>query len=280
MPDAPAVSAQRRLMYRIIFEADTSAGKAFDVVLLAAIVLSVLAVLLESVEPFRESWPRLLQGAEWCFTVLFTVEYVLRLYCVRRRLGYALSFFGLVDLLAVLPTYLSLFIPGAQSLLVIRALRLLRVFRVFKLARYLSEADALRLALWQSRAKIAVFLCTIVVVVTIMAAAMYLVEGRVGNAGFDSIPDAMYWAVVTMTTLGYGDVVPETSIGKALTAIVVVIGYSLIIVPTGIITAELARPSGKPITTRVCSHCAREGHDADAVYCKFCGATMPRRRRR
>ncbi len=262
----------RERLHEIIFEADTPAGKAFDVALLIAIMLSVASVSLESVDSIDAKYHGLLFTAEWVFTGMFTVEYVLRLICTRRPVRYARSFFGVVDLLAVLPTWLSLFFPGAQHLMVIRALRLLRVFRVLKLGRYLTAATELRRAVWASRAKVTVFITAVLVVVVIMGSAMHVVEG--GEAGFDSIPQSMYWAIVTMTTVGYGDVAPVTPLGKLLAAVVMILGYSFIIVPTGIITAELTRGHVKPVSTQACRECSREGHDVDAKCCKFCGAEL------
>ena len=262
----------RERWYEIIFEADTPAGKLFDVGLLVAIVLSVLVVMLESVESVRDGNRQLLIGAEWFFTLLFTIEYGVRIACVRRPLRYIFSFYGLVDLLAILPTYLMLVLPGAQRLAVIRALRLLRAFRIFKLTHMLSEATALRRAIWSSRAKIAVFLAFVITTVVIVGAAMQLIEGP--EHGFTSIPQGMYWAVVTMTTVGYGDVAPQTPMGKALAACIMILGYSMIIVPTGIVTAELAYSSGGRVSTQVCPECMAEGHDVDAICCKFCGAKL------
>lgn len=270
--------------YEIIFEADTPAGKLFDVVLLIAILLSVLVVMCESVASVRLTHGKLLVGAEWLFTILFTVEYVLRIVCSRRPLRYVFSFYGIVDLLAILPTYLVPFFEGAgaQRLAVIRALRLLRAFRIFKLGHMLSEATALRRAIWSARAKVAVFLSFVIVAVVIVGSAMHLIEGgRIDPetgapvpTGFDSIPESMYWAVVTMTTVGYGDVSPSTAVGKALAACMMILGYCLIIVPTGIVTAELAHVGGEGVTTQVCPECMREGHDTDAVHCKYCGSRL------
>lgn len=262
----------RERWYDIIFEADTPVGKLFDVMLLAAIFLSVLVVMLESVESIRSEYGQLLVAAEWFFTILFTVEYFLRLVCARRPLRYATSFFGLVDLLAILPTYFMVLHPGAQRLTVIRALRLLRAFRIFKLAHMLHEAMALRRAIWASRSKIAVFLAVVVIAVVICGSAMHLIEGP--ENGFTSIPQSMYWAVVTMTTVGYGDVAPQTPVGKALAATIMMLGYCLIIVPTGIVSAELAGVARKPLTTQVCPECMAEGHDVDAKHCKFCGGRL------
>ena len=262
----------RERLHSVIFEADTPAGKAFDLVLMVAIVLSVIAVVLESVTEIRERYFVWLRVAEWTFTLLFTVEYVVRLAAVRKPLGYATSFFGVVDLLSIIPTYLSLFLPGAQSLIVIRSLRLLRVFRVLKVARYLGELDSLVTAVKATRAKITVFLLTVLTLVLIMGTAMYVIEGE--TSGFDNIPRGIYWAVVTITTVGYGDIAPRTVLGQTVAAAAMVIGYSLIIIPTGIFSAELVRASRKPITSQGCPDCTREGHDVDAAFCKHCGAGL------
>ena len=257
----------------LIFEADTPAGKAFDVGLLIAIVISVSVVMAESVTAIRELYQTELDMAEWFFTLLFTVEYVLRLVTVQRPAQYARSFFGVVDVLAVAPTYLSLFFPGAESLLVIRGLRLLRVFRVFKLGRFLGEASVLTGALLSSRHKITVFLGTVLILVTILGAAMYLIEGE--ENGFTSIPVGVYWAIATMTTVGYGDIIPTTLVGKTLASFVMVLGYSVIAVPTGIVTAEIVETAvGRRITTRSCPYCTSEGHQIDSRYCKDCGSLL------
>ncbi len=272
--ESPPLSPWREKLRVIIFEADTPAGKAFDVALLVAILVSVLAVLLDSVNTFRSQHGQLLNSAEWIFTLLFSVEYALRLICSPRPLHYARSFFGVVDLLAILPTYLSLLIPGAESMLVIRGLRLLRIFRVFKLGHFLGEASLLRSALASSRHKITVFLGTITILTTILGAAMYLIEGE--ENGFTSIPAAIYWSIVTMTTVGYGDMAPVTVSGKVLASIVMILGYSIIAVPTGIVTAEIVEgaAASRRITTRSCSNCLSEGHDRDATYCKDCAALL------
>jgi voltage-gated potassium channel len=270
----PPLSPWREKLRLIIFEADTPAGKAFDVGLLVAICLSVFVVMLDSVSVFHSRHGELLIDAEWFFTLLFSVEYVLRLICSPRPLRYARSFFGVVDLLAILPTYLSLLLPGAQSMAVIRGLRLLRIFRVFKLGQFLGEASVLRQALSSSRHKITVFLGTIVILVTILGSAMYLIEGE--ESGFTSIPAAIYWSIVTMTTVGYGDMAPITVSGKVLASIVMILGYSIIAVPTGIVTAEIVEgaAAARRITTRSCPSCLSEGHDRDASYCKDCGASL------
>jgi voltage-gated potassium channel len=262
----------RERLHEIIFEADTPAGKAFDVALLLAIVLSVGVVILESVAGARERYGSVLRAAEWLFTVLFTAEYVLRLLSVRRPTRYATSFLGVVDLLAIVPTYLSLFVSGAQSLLVIRALRLLRIFRVFKIARYVGEVTALVTAIRNSRAKITIFLLAVLTTVLIMGAAMYVVEGE--ESGFTSIPRGMYWAIVTVTTVGYGDIAPRTVLGQIVASVAMVLGYSLIIIPTGIFSMELVEAARKRLTTQSCPECLREGHDGDAVHCKYCGTEL------
>jgi len=253
----------------IIFEADTPAGKMFDVALLLAIVLSVLAVMLDSVENIERRHGDLLRCIEWSFTFLFTVEYGLRLISIPRPIHYVRSFFGIVDLLSILPSYLSLLLPGSQSLLVIRALRLLRVFRVFKLARFLGEATVLATAIRASRHKVMVFLITVLILVVIVGSAMFVIEGK--ENGFTSVPRAMYWAVVTMTTVGYGELVPRTIPGQILASLIMIIGYGIIAIPTGIVTAEIVSAAREPITTRSCSECMSEGHLHSASYCKDCG---------
>ena len=263
------LSSRRQRLHEIIFEADTPAGKTFDVALLVLIVASVVIVALESVETIRIHSGRLLQVMEWVLTGLFTIEYVLRLSCVERPMLYARSFFGIVDVLAVLPTYLSLVIPGAQSLVVIRVLRLLRVFRVLKLVRYLTEEAALMTALRASRRKIEVFVCGVLTVCLIAGTVMYLIEGK--EAGFTSIPQGVYWAIVTLTTVGYGDIAPRTIPGQAVAALLMIVGYGMIAVPSGIVGVEVARATMKVPNTQSCRHCLAEGHDADAGFCKHCG---------
>jgi voltage-gated potassium channel len=260
---------RRERLRQIIFEADTPAGKAFDVALLVAILSSVLVVMLESVASLREHAAAPLQAAEWFFTALFTVEYVARLAVVERPVRYARSFFGIVDLLAVLPTYLSFLLPGAHSLLVIRALRLLRIFRILKLGEFLGEQNLIMTSLRLSRAKILVFFATVLILDVVLGSAMYLIEGEA--SGFTSIPVAVYWAIVTMTTVGYGDIAPATPLGQVLASVAMLIGYSILAVPTGIVTAEIYAASRAPITTRVCPHCTSEGHLPDARFCKDCG---------
>ena len=274
MPPPPG-HTWRTYLYEVIFEADTTAGKAFDVVLLWSILTSVLAVLLDSVVSIREDYGTWLYALEWFFTILFTIEYAVRLYCVRHPRLYARSFYGIVDLLSILPTYISLFIGGSHALIVIRALRLLRVFRIFKLARFVGEASVLMEALRASREKIIVFLMTVLSIVLIVGSLMYLIEGSQPNTGFTSIPASIYWTIVTMTTVGYGDIAPQTVLGKFLASTVMIIGYGIIAVPTGIVTAELTSATHKRrITTQVCSECHKSGHDPDATHCKFCGESL------
>ncbi len=270
----------RRKLHDVIFESDTTAGKAFDLALILLILCSVVVVSMETVQPIANraawqggpSWGRIFRSCEWIFTLLFTAEYVLRLVCVQRPSAYAKSFFGLVDLLSILPTYLAVLIPSIQSLLVVRILRLLRVFRVLKLAHMVRESSHLRLAVWHSRGKIIVFVMTVLSMVAILGALMYLIESS-GNPGFSSIPQSMYWAIVTMTTVGYGDVAPVTPIGKLVSAAIMVLGYSMIIVPTGILSAELAA-GPRPVSGQVCSVCMREGQPPGANYCFHCGADL------
>lgn len=260
-------------VYEIIFESDTKAGKLFDVILLVCIILSVAVVLLESVQNIKSSWGDWLIGLEWFFTGIFTVEYIARLWVVLYKRNYVLSFFGLVDLLSIMPTYLALILPGAQSLLVIRSLRLLRIFRIFKLARFIGEGQNLSRALQASKYKIIVFLSTVTTAVIIFGTLIYLIEGP--EHGFTSIPLSIYWAIVTMTTVGYGDIAPSTVLGQTLASIIMILGYGIIAVPTGIVSSEMINLKRREkLTTQVCPHCLKEGHDVDAVYCKYCGGQL------
>lgn len=267
----PLSDDRRDHLHEIFFESDTLGGKLFDIGLIGAILLSVVAVILSTMAFAQEGfWYQFLYMAEWVLTALFTAEYIMRLMIVKRPLRYVFSFFGIIDLLSILPAFIGLMIPGSERLLVVRTLRLLRIFRVFKLARYLSEATALRRALMLSQHKIVVFVTFVLIVVVISSALMHLVEGSAGNEDFDSMPDAMYWAVITMTTVGYGDITPQTGFGRFATAALVLIGYSMIIVPTGILSAEMASQR-KDVSGQACPSCGHEGHDADAKHCKWCG---------
>ena len=273
--DAPAPAPWRRRMHEIIFESDTTAGRQFDVWLIVCIALSVLVVMLESVVAVNAEYGPELRAAEWVFTILFTVEYVLRLACVGKPLRYARSFFGVIDLLAIVPTYVSLFVPGAQALIVVRVLRILRVFRVLKLVQYLTEMQVLLRALAAGRRKITVFVCSVLTLVVILGSLMYLIEGS--ENGFTSIPRSVYWAIVTLTTVGYGDISPQTPLGQAVASMIMVLGYGIIAVPTGIVTVELAQagvaaPQG--VSGQSCPECGAEGHRMDAVYCRICGAKL------
>ncbi|MDF1810444.1 MAG: ion transporter [Phycisphaerales bacterium] len=272
-------AAWKKVVHEIIFEADTKLGKAFDVGLIILIFLSVIVVILSTLESAEEKpFITIFYTLEWIFTILFTIEYILRLMVVRKPLRYATSFFGIIDLLSILPAFIGVLLPGSGSerLMIVRTLRLLRIFRVFKLARYLSEATALREAFFISRHKIAVFMTTVMIVILIASALMHVVESSAGNEDFESMPSAMYWAIITMTTVGYGDIIPITVVGKATTAALVLVGYSMIIVPTGILSAEIAgaTKSGSAISTRSCPSCTAQGHDKDAEFCKKCGEPL------
>jgi voltage-gated potassium channel len=271
---APSQAPWRHRLYIIIFEAETPAGRRFDIALLILIVLSILIVSLESVADVESSSGHILLVIEWLLTLIFTAEYVLRLLCVDKPLRYATSTFGLVDLLSIVPTYLSLFFTGAQSLLVIRTLRLLRMFRIFKLANFLTAGQSLLAALRASRSKISVFLLAVINMVVIVGTAMYLIEGD-ADSGFTSIPRAMYWAIVTMTTVGYGDIAPKTPLGQLIASMLMIAGYAIIAVPTGIVSAEMVLHHDPVYTsTRTCPRCTLEGHDPDAHYCRSCGGHL------
>ena len=264
----------RDVLFEVIFEADTPAGKWFDIVLIVAILLSVLTVMLDSVSSIAKDHGQLLYALEWGFTILFTIEYILRLLCVGRPVRYATSFFGIVDLLAILPTYVSLHILHSRYLSVVRVLRVLRVFRVLKLGRHTKEARVLKKALIASHRKILVFLAVVLTLVVIVGALMYMIEGP-KNDSFSSIPRSVYWAIVTLTTVGYGDISPQTPIGQSLAAIVMILGYSIIAVPTGIVTVEWSQASLQQKTnTQACPSCSAEDHDNNAIHCKFCGAKL------
>ena len=261
----------RKGLHEIVFESETPTGRAFDVTLIALILISVATVVFESLASVREIYGYQFYVVEWGLTILFTLEYVLRLIAVRRPIRYALSFYGIVDLLAILPTYLSLLIPGTQALLIVRILRLLRIFRILKLAEYTAEGRIITTALKASRKKIFVFLVAVLTIVIVVGSMMYVVEGE--ENGFTDIPTSIYWAIVTLTTVGYGDLSPKTGLGKFLASLVMIMGYGIIAVPTGIVTAELSR-AGKPASTQVCPECHAEPHDLDAVHCKYCGAEL------
>jgi len=267
----------REKLHEVIFEADTKDGKLFDVILLIAILASVIIVILESVPAYHAEYGEFFIVLEWIFTIFFTIEYGLRLYVVYHPIKYAKSFFGMIDLMSILPTYLSLIFVGTQSLMVVRGLRLLRVFRIFKLGNFLVEGQIIITALKASKAKISVFVIFIVIMVSIFGSIMYLVEGS-QNPQFDSIPRSIYWAIVTLTTVGYGDISPHTSFGQFIAAIIMISGYAIIAVPTGIVSAEVIQAARKKsklkVSSQSCRFCSQEGHDNDAVHCKYCGAEL------
>lgn len=265
----------RLRLYVTIFEADTRAGKLFDLLLLASILASVVVVIFDSIEAVSRDHAALFDALEWMFTILFSIEYIARLSCVRRPLRYATSFFGVVDLLAVLPSYLTLLVPGAQFLLDVRVLRLLRVFRILKLAAYVGEYRALGTALIASRRKILIFLSVVLMIALLLGTLLYVVEGP--ERGYTSIPVAVYWAISTMTTVGYGDITPQTDLGRLIASVMMLLGWGILAVPTGIVSAELTarRFSQLVPTTRICHECLSEGHEAGARFCKDCGAKLP-----
>jgi len=255
-------------LYEIIFEADTPEGKAFDVALLLIILASIILVMLESVVHINQQYGDALHVLEWVITIIFSIEYALRIWVVKKPWSYILSFYGIIDLLSVIPTYLSLILVGSHSLMVIRAIRLLRVFRILKLNRYSQAGNHLGKALWASREKISVFLFFVLNLVIIVGTLMYLIEGPAH--GFKSIPSSIYWAIVTMTTVGYGDISPETPTGQLLASMVMIVGYAIIAVPTGIVTSEIIRGT-RSYNTQVCPNCLHEEHENDARFCKKCG---------
>ncbi len=262
----------RARLHEIIFEADTPSGRFFDLALIWCIVASVLAVMLDSIASVRNEHGDLLERIEWILTTLFTIEYLLRLWCIGKPLKYATSFYGLVDLLAILPTFLSLIFPGSRYFVVIRILRVLRIFRVLKFVQFLNEAQVMMQALKASGRKLAVFFATVISLVIIFGSMMYILEGEAN--GFTSIPRSIYWAIVTMTTVGYGDISPQTALGQALASVVMLIGFTIIAVPTGIVAAEMTRAGDVSVSTQVCQECAAEGHSADAKHCKMCGEKL------
>jgi len=261
----------KQKIHEIIFEADTKAGKAFDIALLVGIMLSVIVVMLESVKTIDAKYAIQFDSIEWFFTLLFTLEYILRIYVINKPFKYIFSFYGIVDLLSILPTYLGLFIGGAESLMVIRTLRLLRVFRVLKLTRFIGDSNQLTAALYASRRKIMVFLFVVVAITIIAGTAMYLIEGS--EHGFNSIPHSIYWAIVTLTTVGYGDISPETWGGQLLASILMIVGYGVIAVPTGIVTSEMTKSKIRTNTTS-CQNCGEDHHDDNAKYCHTCGEKL------
>jgi voltage-gated potassium channel len=273
-PPEPPRAPWRHRLHTIIFESDTPSGRAFDIALIIAIVLSVVLVIAETMSGLSPALRRAMHVAEWTVTILFTIEYIARLLAVRRPLAYATSFFGIVDLMAILPSYASIVFAGGHYFLVIRVLRLLRIFRIFKLAHFLTQANVLREALRASRVKIAVFLFTVLTLVVIIGSLMYVIEGE--EHGFTSIPMGMYWAVVTLTTVGYGDLAPATTLGRFVASFVMILGYGIIAVPTGIVTTELVNAARRPedISRQACPACSAEGHRPGARFCYSCGSGL------
>ena len=265
------MKSTRKKLYDIIFESDTPSGKGFDLLLIISILLSVLVVLFDSVTYYNEKYSAILYTLEWVFTIIFTVEYFLRIYSIGKPIMYIRSFYGVIDLLSILPTYISIFLPASRYLSVIRILRVLRIFRILKLILYIGEANLLMKAIVSSRRKIIVFLFTLLTMVTVFGSIMYLVEGEAN--GFTSIPRSIYWAIVTITTVGYGDIAPQTELGQALASLAMIMGYATIAVPTGIISAEYTNITQKR-NSLVCSGCSSENHEDDAEFCKSCGIKL------
>ena len=259
-------------LYVIIFGTHTPAGRAFDISLIIAIVVSLIVLILESIPSVMTEWSQQLRYIEYSFTALFTLEYLLRLYCSPKPKSYATSFYGVVDLLAILPTYLAILFPGASFMGVIRALRVMRIFRILKLVRYLQESNILLRSLLMARRKIFIFFSTVAILVTIFGALIFVIEGP--ENGFTSIPKSIYWAIVTITTVGYGDLVPQTDLGKALASLTMLLGYSILAVPTGIFTAELHQEMQSHKVLVKCPNCSQSGHDSDAMHCKHCGSEL------
>lgn len=264
----------RQKIHEIIFEADTTSGKLFDIILLAAILLSIVGVMLESVYEIDRKYHELIIAFEWGFTILFTIEYFFRIYAVNRPFKYIFSFMGIVDLLAIIPTYLIFILPAAHSLSVIRAIRLIRIFRIFKLSRYLRGAHTMQIALRSSRPKIIVFLLSVILLVIILGTLMYVIESGARTNGFENIPNSIYWAIITLTTVGYGNIVPMTIFGKIVASFIMILGYGIIAVPTGIVTAEFSRKRKEKVNTQVCPDCTAEGHEIEAKFCNKCGAEL------
>lgn len=269
------IESWRHTLYHIIYQANTPSGKGFDIALMLLILASVLTIMLDSVAEINQAYGDELYAAEWFFTTVFTLEYCLRIFCIHKPIKYIGSFYGIIDLLSIIPSYLSLFLPGTHYLQVIRVLRVLRVFRVLKLVRFINQANILVNALLASRLKIAIFMFTISTLLIVFGSTMYLIEGP--ENGFTNIPVSIYWSVVTLTTVGFGDITPKTDLGRAVSAVVMIIGYAIIAVPTGIFTAELSKEMKKQdkVDQRICPRCRHHGHQMDANYCRICGAELP-----
>ncbi len=262
----------RDILHEVIYEADTRQGKTFDIVLLIAILVSIAIVMLESVDSIFKQYYTLLNTAEWIITILFSIEYILRVLSIKKPLKYIFSFYGLIDFFSTIPKYLSLFIIGTNHLVALRALRLLRVFRILKLTRFIGESNNLMTALKASRARISVFLMFVLIVCVILGTVMYLLEGT--ESGFTSIPRSVYWAIVTLTTVGYGDIAPQTALGQFIASAIMILGYAIIAIPTGIVSSEITKNKKINLNTQACPNCSYEGHDDDAIYCNHCGSEL------
>ncbi|MGC6285427.1 MAG: ion transporter [Polaribacter sp.] len=263
----------RHRLHEIIYEADTKEGKLFDIILLIAIIASIIFVMLESVKSFDEKFYEFLNIAEWVITILFSIEYILRIISIKKPFKYIFSFYGIIDLLSTIPKYLSFVLVGSHNLAALRALRLLRIFRILKLARYVGASNRLIIALRASKAKIAVFLFFVVIVCTILGTIMYMVEGE--ENGFTSIPRSVYWAIVTLTTVGFGDIAPNTPLGQLIASVIMILGYSIIAIPTGIVSAEINKMTHDDDTnTQACPNCLKDHHKKNAIYCYNCGSVL------
>jgi voltage-gated potassium channel len=272
--ESPSSIHWKTRLQQVIYESNTRAGKLFDIGLLLMIILSIVVVMLDSMEHLHEKYGTLFAVLEWTFTILFTIEYALRLIVLKYPIKFVFSFFGIIDLLAIIPTYLSIVFVGSQSLIVFRALRLLRIFRIFRLVHFLREMHFLTVAILNSLRKIGVFITFVLMLVVILGSIIYLVESD-ANSGFSSIPQSVYWAIVTITTVGYGDVAPVTTFGKFIASFIMLLGYGILAVPTGIVTTEMALAVKNKIpSNEACPSCGKEGHDHDAKYCKFCGGKL------
>lgn len=262
----------REILHEVIYEADTREGKLFDIVLLMAIIVSIAVVMLESVKEIADTYSSLLNITEWIITILFSAEYILRIVSIKKPSKYIFSFYGIIDFLSTIPKYLSLFFVGTHHLVALRALRLMRVFRILKLARFIGESNNLIRALKASRARISVFLFFVLIVCIILGTVMYLIEGA--DNGFTSIPRSVYWAIVTMTTVGYGDIAPQTPLGQFIASAIMILGYAIIAIPTGIVSSEMSKAEDIDLNTQSCPNCSYEGHDDDAIYCYHCGSKL------
>ena len=273
MSEQLAKKTLKEKLFVIIFEADTRAGQLFDKTLIYLILLSLVVVVIDSVDSISSKFHSGLTALEWLFTIIFSLEYIARVYCAQNRMQYVKSFYGIIDLIAVLPTYLAMLFPELHALIDVRVLRLIRIFRVFKLTEYVAEYVHLGAALAASRRKIFVFLSGVLMIVMVLGTLMYVIEGPAN--GFTSIPTSIYWAISTMTTVGFGDITPKTDLGRFITSIMMLMGWGTLAVPTGIVTAELASSRNEQITTRTCKECMSEGHAATDQYCRHCGAKLP-----